>query len=499
MNLEFENINLGATAGDKTGDGARTGGGKINRNFEKVKTFLETPDAILVQKTYALVGQDLTFAAGWVWRINTVEYTNPADVVLNFPLASAGKSRLDLVVLTTSNTFLRVAGAESTTTPVAPATPSGSLYVTVVLVDNTAVGQPQPPEVNGAYVQKSERANVILTGSGVINMLTLADEKATVVFKGSVTRLNTITYPNIPYNGKRITLFNAQNTPVTIGNSVSGYGVDFVFPNGQDYILQPNQTIEFSFDITYAPYAHHMFIGGAVATASGTLKTQKFIYTSGPQEFTTTEPIGEVVVVFRNGKGDIDFTNTTTKVTVTSPLLPDDEILVIYASGPVGISPYYTKAEMDTKYLLKADYNELEYLFVYRKDLDVSANMMLDSVGNNAFTDMGFYLDQNYILDKLIISFARFVNTAGLLIPVQLRVHQEASPTQPTPTTGQIIQEAECFAAPSNVFNKVFTFDLNFDLTDDTGTFLTVNTGNFSLAGATLADMLVVVKLKKKV
>lgn len=32
MSLDLENINLGATAGDKTGDGARTGGGKINRN-----------------------------------------------------------------------------------------------------------------------------------------------------------------------------------------------------------------------------------------------------------------------------------------------------------------------------------------------------------------------------------------------------------------------------------------------------------------------------------
>jgi hypothetical protein len=67
----------------------------------------------------------------------------------------------------------------------------------------------------------------------------------------------------VPYSGKRITLFNAQNTPVTIGNSVSGFGVDFVFPDGQDYVLQPNQTIEFSYDLTYLPYAHHMFIGGS--------------------------------------------------------------------------------------------------------------------------------------------------------------------------------------------------------------------------------------------
>lgn len=261
MSLDLENINLGATAGDKTGDGARAGGGKINRNFEKIKTFLETPDAILVQTGYELVGQNLTFNSGWKWRIATLEYTNPEDVEVPFPLAASGKSRLDVVVLTTSNTFLRVVGAESTSTPVAPATPSGSLYVTVVLVTDGVVNQPEQPEVNGAYVQKSERANVVLTGSGIINQLDLVDEKATIVFKGSVTRLNTISYASVPYNGKRITLFNAQATPVTIGSSVSGYGVDFVFPDDQDYILLPNQTIEFSFDITYAPYAHHMFIG----------------------------------------------------------------------------------------------------------------------------------------------------------------------------------------------------------------------------------------------
>jgi hypothetical protein len=261
MSLDFENINLGATAGDKTGDGARTGGGKINRNFEKVKAFLETPDAILVQTGYELVGQNLNFETGWKWRIDAVEYTNPADVVLNFPLAASGKSRLDLVVLTTSNTFLRVPGAESTTTPVAPSTPSGSLYVTVVFVSDGAVTQPQPPEVNGAFVQKSERNSVILTGSGIINQLDLVDEKATVVFKGTVTRLNTILYNTIHYNGKPLRLMNLQNTPVTIGHGVSGFGVDFVFPDGQDYVLEPNQTIEFSYDLTYLPYAHHMFIG----------------------------------------------------------------------------------------------------------------------------------------------------------------------------------------------------------------------------------------------
>lgn len=85
----------------------------------------------------------------------------------------------------------------------------------------------------------------MLTGSGVINQLDLVDEKATIVFKNAITRLNTISHASVPYNGKTIRLFNAQATPVTIGHSVSGYGVDFVFADAQDYILLPNQTIEF--------------------------------------------------------------------------------------------------------------------------------------------------------------------------------------------------------------------------------------------------------------
>lgn len=55
--------------------------------IEKIKAFLETPDAILVQTGYALVGQELTFNSGWKWRIATLEYMNPEDVEIPFPLA----------------------------------------------------------------------------------------------------------------------------------------------------------------------------------------------------------------------------------------------------------------------------------------------------------------------------------------------------------------------------------------------------------------------------
>jgi hypothetical protein len=219
------------------------------------------PDAVLKSGTISITGLAVNIAANaFAWRINKQEFFTPAAYGVNLTAAADGYYRADIIVGTSTGTYQIIQGNPSTTSAIEPDAPDGTIRLAGVVVFGLVVGTPTPtPTTN--FVEKSERANVILTSSGVINMLTLVDEKATIVFKGTVTILNTITYNSVPYNGKRITLFNAQNTPVTIGNSVSGYGVDFVFPDGQDYVLQPNQTIEFSFDITYAPYAHHMFIG----------------------------------------------------------------------------------------------------------------------------------------------------------------------------------------------------------------------------------------------
>lgn len=222
---------------------------------------LKNPDRITQNTGFTLVGQDLTLNPFWKGVIDGVEYSNPILQVINLPLSTATNTRADIIVLTKNNDFIRVQGVESTTNPPIPATPNDTLLAVTVIVNDSSVGDITNPISGDAYVKKIEFGNVLLTGSGVINQLNLTDEKATVVFKGSITRLNTISYASVPYNGKRITLFNAQATPVVIGNAVSGYGVDFVFPDAQDYILLPNQTIEFSFDITYAPYAHHMLIG----------------------------------------------------------------------------------------------------------------------------------------------------------------------------------------------------------------------------------------------
>lgn len=224
------------------------------------------PDTVIRYTAPTRVGNTFTFPSGGYDVLFSKQFhTNVSELETTIAAATDGFKRIDLIYYKADDTIAKIQGTESTTVAVRPEVPAGCIELCLINVFGATI---EVPEVNGAYVQKSERANVVLTGSGVINQLNLVDEKATIVFKGSITQLNTISYASVPYNGKRITLFNAQATPVTIGHSVSGYGVDFVFSDGQDYVLKPNETIEFSFDITYAPYAHHMLIG-AVLDISG--------------------------------------------------------------------------------------------------------------------------------------------------------------------------------------------------------------------------------------
>jgi len=208
-----------------------------------------------------LVGNEATIPADAQWKINEIYYSNLADIVIPINLCNGGFKRKVILVANTSNNIILINGDETDgSIVIRPNIPPGTVLVTEMDVTDSEIGTPTPPILGDIYVKKTERSNVFLTGSGVIDELILADEKATIVFNGSVTELKCITYSLLPYNGKKVILLNLQATPVTIKNA-TGTGVHFNLPNNEDYILKPNQAIEFYCDFTSFPYAHHRFIG----------------------------------------------------------------------------------------------------------------------------------------------------------------------------------------------------------------------------------------------
>jgi hypothetical protein len=135
----MEKIFLGLKPNDKTGTPARIAGAIINANFDYLEGRIENITRLSYSAGFVLNGQELTFNIGWQWIINSVNYINPEAVVITIPFAAAGLQRIDYLVLNSSDTFTRVAGAESASNPVAPVLPVDTVQATIVLVNDAAV------------------------------------------------------------------------------------------------------------------------------------------------------------------------------------------------------------------------------------------------------------------------------------------------------------------------------------------------------------------------
>ena len=167
----IENINLGSAPNDKTGDKARVAGQKINANFAYLEAKIDNKSYLKIETGFALVGQDLTLNADWEWIINNIDYTNPSSVVINIPFAASGKSRIDLIVCNSSNTFNRVAGIESVSTPVAPALPTNTVMATFFTVTDGTISTPSVPSTGGAVDSVNGMTGAVTLGISEIPLL----------------------------------------------------------------------------------------------------------------------------------------------------------------------------------------------------------------------------------------------------------------------------------------------------------------------------------------
>jgi hypothetical protein len=170
----IQNINLGAAPNDKTGTKARIAGQMINANFAYLDGKIDNKNYLEVETGFTLLAQDLTMNANWKWVISGIEYTNPVAVEIPIPLASAGKSRIDLIVCNSSNTFSRITGEESTFTPVAPGVPTNTIFATFFTVSDGVVSAPVLPKPKAPVVSvNGMRGEVVL---GITDIPSLQSE-----------------------------------------------------------------------------------------------------------------------------------------------------------------------------------------------------------------------------------------------------------------------------------------------------------------------------------
>jgi len=188
---------------------------------------VDQSDYLDVINGYTVAGQDYTFLADWTWVIDGVTgYTNVGSVVINFPLTAATFSRIDAVVANTSNTFVRIAGVPSTTTPASPAIPSDTVFVLFVTIDDVAVVvNPGPPARN----QVSNQAYNATTWNNVNNIAPSQNAVRDKIESMTVPVEFNVSEATVWNNGKNNLGFNTSFgesalKAITIGNYNSAYG-----------------------------------------------------------------------------------------------------------------------------------------------------------------------------------------------------------------------------------------------------------------------------------
>jgi hypothetical protein len=253
--MPIQKINLGQTTGDKTGDGARTVGQKVNENFEYLENKIDNQNRVLFDAGFSLSGNTLTINAGWQWQINGVDYTNPVAVALVIPFATAGKKRRDLIVMNTSSTFARVAGVEVAGVALAP----GSLVQTLSLgvfnvTDSTVYGSnaaasflgsitpsATPSGIGAAYWNATQAGTYTNFGNVVVNANSLAviSRNEAGEFSISQTEVDLSEYTKKKDNTRISFTFKSGITGEfgEFNDAFPGKTSDFIFCQGADKVI----------------------------------------------------------------------------------------------------------------------------------------------------------------------------------------------------------------------------------------------------------------------
>lgn len=95
------------------------------------------------------VGNVITYPAGIAWLLQGVAKTNTVNNVVTIPFAETGKSRIDLIVATANNQFVRVPGIEVSepNAPASPPLPVATLLASTILVEDASVGFASDPSI----------------------------------------------------------------------------------------------------------------------------------------------------------------------------------------------------------------------------------------------------------------------------------------------------------------------------------------------------------------
>lgn len=206
-------------------------------------------DKLLAIGEITLVDNLATIPANAQWKIADVNYGNIAAIEIPIPYCVTGLSRKDILVANTLNEIILVQGTETAgSIVIAPNIPINTVFITEMDVTDSTVGTPITPVIGSDYILKQESYDFLVSYyDAVIEQVDLNDHRASLNFMGANTDVKSIALSGeFMRNGKIFTFKNHNATPLTIWHNSGTGNVKLLFPNEENFVLQPNEVIQFS-------------------------------------------------------------------------------------------------------------------------------------------------------------------------------------------------------------------------------------------------------------
>lgn len=259
-------------------------------------------DAFITVSEITVVDNNVTVGLGLEWRIDGIEHELLSDWEDTIPYTTEGFTRKDIIVATNTGTLLRIQGDEDEENAFQPATPVGTLLLTVIDVYGDFLGDPQEPEIAFGRIKKvGEKwttAYVVAGGAkGLFPLESYGRNIGVYVYDGGgdfeYGSLRGIgleqTYQQYPvdellWDGA---LIRIQHLPTTANKKLkirhndsfdlpsdpNGKAAPFWFPNEEDYVLEPYEILTFiykkSFSIAYGNDGAFIFLGSNMSSGGG--------------------------------------------------------------------------------------------------------------------------------------------------------------------------------------------------------------------------------------
>lgn len=96
-------------------------------------------------------GNDVTIPSGAQWKINGVTYFTSTDTTINVPFCETGKTRIDIIVATTSGTLVKYSGFEVEGVALRPNIPLNTVLLTEITVTDDSFSTVVNTSFKGEY------------------------------------------------------------------------------------------------------------------------------------------------------------------------------------------------------------------------------------------------------------------------------------------------------------------------------------------------------------